>query len=392
MVVSSFEISENIAIIKMVLQTGAQGPLEMVDVSDLIAEANKRRASDLLIVAGSPPEIRVCGLLEPLSATLLSSEDTKSAFNQLVQRTDAKVFERDLELDFGVTVPGVSRLRCNVFQQQGVVSLAIRLLPLSVPTIDDLELPDICKEIVSKDHGLIIVSGPTGSGKSTSMAAMIQHLNVTAAKHVVTVEDPIEYIHHPAKCVISQRQLGTDTHSFTDALKHVLRQNPDVILVGEMRDVETAAAVLTIADTGHLVLSTSHASSSHQALQRIIDLFPPHDRHQAYSGLASLLLGVLCQTLVPREGNAGRIAAVEIMCATNAVLNLIRDEKLFQIPNIIKTSHKDGMITKDEALVDLYRANKISRETVFKFCTDVEEVNQILGFPAVKLHREPVAG
>jgi twitching motility protein PilT len=208
---------------------------------------------------------------------------------------------------------------------------------------------------------------------------MIQHLNHTAAKHVVTIEDPIEYIHPSIKCAITQRQLGTDTRSFSQALKHVLRQNPDVIMVGEMRDLDTAAAVLTIAETGHLVLSTSHAPSTYQALERIIDLFPPHERHLAQTRLASLLVGVLCQTLVPRSTSDGRIAAVEIMLANAAVKNLVREGKIYQLPNVIRTSHQEGMTTMDEALVDLYRRDKVGKESVFDYCNDPVEADRLMG-------------
>jgi len=366
----------------------------MIDVFALITEANKRGGSDLHLVVGSPPLVRVTGALTPLPVPPLTEDDTSGALTQLASPIDQDVFQRELELDFGFTMPGVGRLRCNAAQQRGVISLAIRLLPPVIPTIDVLELPKICKTLVAKPRGLVVVTGPTGSGKSTTLAAMIQYLNTNEAKHVVTIEDPIEYIHPSIKCAITQRQLGTDTHSFGQALKHVLRQNPDVIMVGEMRDLDTAAAVLTIAETGHLVLSTSHAPSSHQALERIIDLFPPHERHLASTRLASLLVGVLCQTLVPRVASDGRIAAVEIMLANTAVRSLIRDEKLYQLPNVIRTSRDEGMITLDESLVDLYRRDKIARETIFTFCNDSEEVEHVMGgrLRAAARRRTPSGG
>ena len=248
-----------------------------------------------------------------------------------------------------------------------------------MPTTEELGLPKVCADLMTKRRGLIIVSGPTGSGKSTTLAAMIQHLNISMAKHIITIEDPIEYVHRPAKSMITQRELGTDTCSFSEALKHVLRQNPDVILVGEMRDPETAEAVLTLADTGHLVLSTNHAPSAHQAVERIVDLFPPNERHFAYTGLASLLVGVLCQSLVPRVSGVGRVAAVEVMLANTAVRNLIREEKLHQLPSVIQTSRGEGMISLDESLVALYRSEKISLEAVYDFCNDAYEVERLLG-------------
>jgi twitching motility protein PilT len=351
----------------------------MIDAFSLITAARDRGGSDLHLVVDSRPLVRTRGSLEQLPHDFLTSEDTAAALDQLASPSDRETFKRELELDFGFTMPGVGRLRCNAAQQRGAISLAIRLLPPVIPTIDELELPEICKDLVTRPRGLVIVTGPTGSGKSTTLAAMIQHLNNTESKHVITIEDPIEYIYPSIRCAVTQRQLGTDTKSFAQALKHVLRQNPDVILVGEMRDLETAAAVLTIAETGHLVLSTSHAPSTHQALERIIDLFPPHERHLAYTRLASLLVGVLCQALVPRSVSDGRIAAVEVMLANTAVRNLIREEKLYQLPNVLRTSRDEGMVSLDDSLVDLYRNQKISRETVFDFCQDPDEVGRLLG-------------
>ncbi|MEN8615257.1 PilT/PilU family type 4a pilus ATPase [Dehalogenimonas sp. THU2] len=351
----------------------------MIDVFALITEARDRNGSDLHLVVDSPPLVRVRGGLEQLPLPPLEPRDTEDALTQLAQPAERETFAQELELDFGFTMPGVGRLRCNAAQQRGAISLAIRLLPPAIPTIDELELPQICKDLIAKPRGLAIVTGPTGSGKSTTLAAMIQHLNHTAAKHVVTIEDPIEYIHPSIKCAITQRQLGTDTRSFSQALKHVLRQNPDVIMVGEMRDLDTAAAVLTIAETGHLVLSTSHAPSTYQALERIIDLFPPHERHLAQTRLASLLVGVLCQTLVPRSISDGRIAAVEIMLANAAVKNLVREGKIYQLPNVIRTSRDEGMITMDEALVELYRREKVEKDSVFTYCNDADEVDRLMG-------------
>jgi len=283
-------------------------------------------------------------------------------------------------LDFGYTLADGSRVRCNAALQRGSVSLAIRLLPPTIPTIDELEVPQVCKELVLRPRGLVVISGPTGSGKSTTLAAMIQHLNNTESRHVVTIEDPIEYIHHSIKCAITQRELGTDTLSFVEALRHVLRQDPDVILVGEMRDTETAAAVLTIAETGHLILTTGHAPSATQAMERIIDLFPPHERHLAQTRLASLLIGVLCQTLIPRADGSGRIAAVEVMLANPAVKNLIREGKIYQLPNVIRTHTQVGMVTLDQTLINLYRKGIISSEKMFAFCNDRDEVEKQSAF------------
>jgi twitching motility protein PilT len=224
-----------------------------------------------------------------------------------------------------------------------------------------------------------VISGPTGSGKSTSLAAMIQHVNTHKTCRIVTIEDPIEYNHPNIKAVISQRELGNDTLSFAAALKHVLRQDPDIILVGEMRDLETAAAVLTVAETGHLVLTTGHAPSTYQAVERIVDLFPPDQRHLAQTRLASLLVAVFCQVLVPRADGSGRIAAVEIMLGTPAVANLIREGKIHQLPNIIRTSNQEGMRTLDQALMDLYLKGVITAETLLNYCNDKEEIQKLVG-------------
>ncbi len=350
-----------------------------MDVFSLIHTARSMDASDLHLIASSPPLARVNGRLETINDTApLTSDETRQAFLQVTTPEQKKHFHQHLELDFGYSLPDVGRLRCNVAQQRGSISLALRLLPPEVPTIDELELPGIYKELILKPRGLLIVTGPTGSGKTTSQAAMIHHLNVIEGRHIVTIEDPIEYIHSSIKCAITQRQLGTDTHSFPDALRHILRQDPDVILVGEVRDSETVSAALSIAETGHLVLTTGHAPSVSQAIERIIDLFPPHERDLAQTRLASLLLAVLCQQLVPRVDRPGRIAAVEVMLANPAVRNLIREGKPYQLPNVICTHQEIGMISMDEALVSLYRRGKINLESLLEFCKDEHEVKRLI--------------
>jgi twitching motility protein PilT len=266
-----------------------------------------------------------------------------------------------------------------VAQQRGAISFALRLLPPEIPTIDELELPQVCKQLALRPRGLVIVTGPTGSGKTTTLAAMIYHINTHRTCHILTIEDPIEYAHCNYQSIITQRELESDTLSFAEALKHALRQDPDVILVGEMRDLETAAAVLNVAETGHLVLSTGHAPSAAQAMERIIDLFPPHERYLAQTRLASLIIGVLCQTLVPRIDGSGRIAAVEIMLGSPAVKNLVREGKIHQLQNIIRTSSQDGMITLDQSLVNLYLTGAICGESLLRSCNDREEVERMVG-------------
>ena len=352
---------------------------QKIDVYELVRTADARNASDLNLVVDSPPLLRVYGGLEPIEGLApLTNDDVLEAFSQLTTAEDIAVFQEQMELDFGATVPGVGRLRCNAAQQLNGVSLAIRLLPEGIPTIDELQLPQIYKDLVKEPRGLIIVSGPTDSGKTTTLAAMVHHLNLSGGHHIVTVEDPIEYVHTRIKSAITQRQLGTHTSSFARALKHVLRQNPDVILVGEIRDLDTAAAVLSIAETGHLVLSTSHAPSAPQAIERVVDMFPLYERHLSETRLASLLIAVACQTLVPRADGSGRIAAVEIMVANPPVRSLIRDGKIYQLPNVIRTHRDVGMVSLDESLVELYSKRIITYDTVSAFCRDNVEVFKLI--------------
>jgi len=301
----------------------------MENILDMLREAGKRNASDLHLIVDCPPMLRINSALQSSNGNAsLLPEDISAAFLQLTTPEQRDVFHRTLELDFSYSLHGVGRIRCNVALQRGTIRLALRLLPPEIPTIDELELPQICKELAMRQRGLVIVSGPTGSGKSTTLAAMIHHINTDRTCHVVTIEDPIEYNYPNVNSAVTQRELGNDTLSFAAALKHVLRQDPDVILVGEMRDLETAASALTVAETGHLVLTTGHAPSAARAMERVIDLFPPEQRYLAQARLASLISGVFCQTLVPRADGSGRIAAVEIMLGTPAVANLIRDSKI----------------------------------------------------------------
>ena len=351
-----------------------------MDILSLLKAAKSSEASDIHLVVASPPLFRINGSLEPANGLKpISAAEVNEAFSQITTPEEREHFAKHLELDFSYNVAGLGHFRCNAAQQRGAISLAVRLLPPTVPTIDELELPQICKQLITKKRGLVIVTGPTGSGKTTTLAAMINHLNINESRHIVTIEDPIEYVYPSINCAITQRQLGVDTLSFVQALKHILRQDPDVILVGEMRDLDTAAAVLNVAETGHLVLSTSHAPSTHQAMERIIDLFPPHERPLAQTRLASLLVGVLCQVLVPRADGSGRVAAVEVMLANSPVRSLLREGKIYQIPNVIRTHRDIGMITLDESLVDLYLRKVISGQTLVSYCNDLQEVEKLVG-------------
>lgn len=349
-----------------------------MQIDELLKLAGDSRASDLHLIVGVPPMFRIDGELKPAeNMPALQRGDIEALFNEIASHRQKEIFKREMEVDFAYSLKNGGRGRCNACLQQGSVSLAIRLLARTIPTADDLGLPEVIKELITRPRGLILVTGPTGSGKSTSIAAMLNHLNTTAKRYVVTIEDPVEYVHQNKTCAFSQRELDSDTHSFVNALKYVLRQDPDVILVGEMRDLETASAVLSVAETGHLVLSTGHAPSAAQSVERIVDLFPPHERVMAQARLASTLIAVFSQVLVPRI-TGGRVAAVEIMLANSAVKNLIREGKPFLIPNTIRTSSNTGMKTLDDALVELYRNGIITREHVFAFCQDAEDVNKTL--------------
>ena len=350
-----------------------------MDIFSVVRLAADRGASDLHLVSSRPPLFRIHGSLQPVEdIPPLTPDDIEQAFHGMASEKEKTAFSDALELDFGYGLSGVGRLRCNVARQQGTVSMVIRLIPDTIPDIGDLGLPDICQELVQKPRGLVIVSGPTGSGKTTTLAAMIKHLNSLHNRRVVTIEDPIEYVYTSDRCTITQRELGNDTLSFAQALKHVLRQDPDVILVGEMRDQETAAAVLAIAETGHLILTTGHAPSAPQAIERVIDLFPPHERPLVQSRLASLLVGILCQALVPRADGTGRIAAIEVMMASPAIRNNIREGRLHQLPNAMLTQSRLGTVLLDQSLVKLYRQGIITLEDALAVCNDPEEVTRLL--------------
>jgi twitching motility protein PilT len=350
-----------------------------MDVIELIHIAKSRGASDLHLAVGTPSMLRINGSIVPaIDEILLTAEDMQQAFDQMTTPEEKTTFQKNLELDFGYSVADLVRVRCNAARQRGTISMVMRLISNNIPDIDTLHVPEICKELILKPRGMLIISGPTGSGKSTTLAAMIDFLNQKDKRRVVTIEDPIEYMYTSKKCSITQRELGGDTHSFVEALRHVLRQDPDVILVGEMRDLETASAAITIAETGHLVLTTGHAPSSYQAVERVIDMFPPHERSLAQTRLASLLIGIMCQALVPRLDGKGRVPAVEIMLANSAVRNLIREGKIHQLPNAIRTNARMGMQLLDHALVSLHKDGVISTDNVYAFCNDKEEIEKLM--------------
>lgn len=350
-----------------------------MNIFSIVHLAAAKHASDVHIVAFNPPLLRVKGNIQPVTEVApLTPDEIDQAFCQITTEEQRTEFEKHLELDFGYSVPDVGRIRCNAAKQRGTTTLIIRLLPSVVPSIDELGLPAVCKELILRPRGLVLVTGPTGSGKSTTLSAMINYLNDTQTRSVITIEDPIEFFYTNNKCVITQRELGGDTKSFAEALRRVLRQDPDVILVGEMRDAETASAAITLAETGHLVLTTGHASSASQTVERVIDLFPTQERPTVQSRLASLINGVLCQALIPKADGSGRIAAVEILLASPAIKSNIRDGKIYQLPNIMTTQAQSGMVLLDTVLVNYYNKGIISRENVLSFCNDQDEVAKLL--------------
>jgi twitching motility protein PilT len=358
-----------------------------MDIFNLVADAKVKNASDLHVSENSQPMFRINGQIEWIDGgDPLKSSDIKEFLEKVTTPEERDKFYKEKELDFGYTIDGVTRLRGNVAFHRGNISIALRLIPAVIPTIEELHLPEVCKELILKPRGLIIVSGPTGSGKSTTLAAMIDYLNHLESRRIVTIEDPLEYIFTDDKSSIIQRELGNDTNSFSQALRHVLRQDPDVIMVGEMRDTETAESVLILAETGHLVITTGHAPSSSQAVDRVIDLFPIHERNFAQTRMANLLLGIMCQTLVPTKEGESRLPAIELMLANTAVSSLIRDGKIHQLPNVIRTHAQEGMVMLDQSLSDLYTNGMITGKNLLAFCNNRAEIEKIVG--EINLHRD----
>ncbi len=322
----------------------------MQSINEILTEAITLKASDIHITVGVPVMIRRRGELCPLNDDVLTSSIVTALVHEIIPQDHFESFQENYQLDFSHSIPGVSRFRVNAYYQRGQMALAIRPIPNKIPTFEELELPPILKAFMDKPRGLVLVTGPTGSGKSTTLAAMINYVNQNAHKHIITLEDPIEFQHKHNKCVINQREIGSDVKDFNSALRVALRQDPDIILVGEMRDLETIQIALTAAETGHLVIGTLHTSSAASTIERIIDVFPAEKQTQIRMQLAGSLVGVVAQRLFRRQDSDGRKAVCEIMVNTPAIANLIRQEKVYQIPSVIQTSKEMGMQTMEMAI------------------------------------------
>ncbi len=347
-----------------------------MELMDLLRITAQKKASDLHLTVGRPPVLRINGVLMPEDFPPLTREDiARIVLSSLTDDQRAR-FEAQWELDFSTGIPGLARYRVNVYRQRGSIGAAIRRIPFEIPQLSELGLPPVISKLVKKDSGLILVTGPTGSGKSTTLAAMIDIINDLRACHILTIEDPIEYLHRHKKGIINQREVGSDTHSFVVALRSALREDPDVILVGEMRDLDTIAIALTAAETGHLVLATLHTSSATQSVDRVIDAFPPHQQMQVRLQLSETIEGIVSQRLLPTADGLSRIAATEIMIATPAIRNMIRDSKTYQIPSAIQTGGKLGMQTMDHCLKDLYRRRLITYEEAIFHVIDKDDFNR----------------
>ena len=346
----------------------------------LLQEMIEREASDLHVTAGERPKLRVDGDITNSSVeTVLTPKDTLQLAYSVLTEQQKKRFEFEDELDFSFGIQNLARFRGNVFKQRGCVAMVLRMIPFSVRTFEDLGLPPVVARLAERPRGLILVTGPTGSGKSTTLAAMIDKINRDRKGHIITVEDPIEFIHRHQNCIVNQREIGTDTKSFAAALKYALREDPDIILVGEMRDLETISAALTIAETGHLVLATLHTNSAAESINRIIDVFPSTQQSQVRAQLAFVLEGVLTQTLLQKARGKGRMMACEIMVATPAIRALIRDDKVHQIYSALQSGKKHGMQTMSDALYQLYMNREVSKDECLRAASDINEFLRAIG-------------
>jgi len=349
----------------------------MISIDEILTQMIEMNASDLHIVDGAPPAVRIDGEVKTLETEPLTPKHTQALVYSLLTEKQKAKFEATNELDLGFGVKGLGRIRMNVYRQRGAVCAALRVIPNKFMTFEELGLPPLVWQIVRMKTGLILVTGPTGSGKSTTLASIINYLNENRTSHIVSIEDPIEYVHPHKKCIVSQREVGSDTETFAQALKHVMRQDPDIILIGEMRDLETIEAALTVSETGHLVFATLHTPDAVQSINRIIDVFPPHQQPQIRSQLSFVLQAIFCQELMKKQGG-GRTLIGEALLITPAIRNMIRDEKTEQIPSAMQAGGKFGMQTKNQALFNAYKKRQITKDQAFASSNDVEELKRLM--------------
>ncbi|MBP7792628.1 MAG: type IV pilus twitching motility protein PilT [Candidatus Goldbacteria bacterium] len=350
----------------------------MVNIDTLLRIMFEKAASDLHITVGVPPMLRIDGEITPTEFEKLRPDDCQHIIYSILTDEQKEKFERENELDISFGVEGIGRVRMNVYKQRGAIAAALRNIPLHIMDFDELGLPKVVSDIVKTPKGLILVTGPTGSGKSTTLASMIDWINSHESSHIITIEDPIEYIHTHKNCIVNQREVGTDTQTFAQALKYVLRQDPDVILVGEMRDLETIQAALTIAETGHLVFGTLHTPDAVQAINRIIDVFPAHQQSQVRAQISFVLQAVISQQLIPKAYSSGRALATEILLSNAAIKNLIREEKVHQIYSIMQTGTEYGMRTMNFSLAELYQRQLVTYNEIFARTTDPKDLQRMI--------------
>jgi twitching motility protein PilT len=390
-ILASSDLEDMVAALRQACATGGSSAMASRDVAtpgtehtvdDLLRTLLDRDGSDLHLTVGSPPGLRIRGEIVPLEgAKPLMPKDTQDLILALLSEEQRRRFDAELELDFAYSIPGLSRFRANVFQQRNSLGAVFRRIPLAIPTIAELKLPKVCEFLADRPRGLVLVTGPTGSGKSTTLAAMIDHINATRPVHIVTLEDPIEFMHRNKRAYVNQREIGADTRSFSSALRRVLRQDPDVILVGEMRDLETISAAITAAETGHLVLATLHTTGGPETVDRIIDVFPPHQQQQVRMQLSATLEGVLSQVLLRTADGVGRTMAMEIMLGTPAIANLIREGKTQQMTTIIHGAQSVGMQTLDQDIKRILQAGIVTFEEAISKAKDPRELASLVGRP-----------
>jgi twitching motility protein PilT len=356
-------------------------PQQELDFAAVLTEVVEASASDLHLTAGAPPMMRERGRLRPLDYPELNSQMTREVVYSILSNDQRQRLENDWQIDFSYSIPGIARFRVNAYFQRDSIGAAFRLIPQEIPPFESLGLPEVLLDFTRKPRGFVLVTGPTGSGKSTSLAAMLDRINIERREHIMTIEDPIEFLHRHKGCIVNQRELGSDAQSFSLALKAALRQDPDVILVGEMRDLETIATALTAAETGHLVFATLHTQDTAQTVDRIIDVFPPSQQHQVRVQLSVALQGIVTQQLLPTADGRSRAVACEVLMPTTGVRNLIREGKTHQIYSALQTGGNVGMQTMDAALVDLARRGVITRQLAEARATSPDELRRLLGAP-----------